>query len=67
MKNLKNQIKKALNNQRGDILQLIIVIVIVVVIAVTALPGIMTGITDKGTDAVTQLDTIDTLFESDGE
>lgn len=67
MKKLQNQIKKALKNERGDILQLIVVIVIVVVIAVTALPGIMTGITDKGTDAVTQLDTIDTLFTPDAE
>lgn len=62
MKKLLNQIKETLHNQRGDILQLIIVIVLVVVVAVTAAPPIMNGIISKGTDAVGDLNKLDSLF-----
>ena len=54
--------KKALDNERGDILQLIIVLVVVVAIAIGIMPKIANKVMAQGEKSVTRLGDLDTII-----
>lgn len=62
MKKLLNNMKKCLKNQRGDIIQFIIVIAAVVAIALVVMPDMSSKIGDQGADAVDRIGDLDSLI-----
>lgn len=66
MKKLLNNMKKCLKNQRGDIIQFIIVIAAVVAIALVVMPNMSSKIGDQGADAVDRIGDLDGLITSGG-
>lgn len=64
MKKLLNNMKKCLKNQRGDIIQFIIVIAAVVAIALVVMPNMSTKIGDQGVKAVDRIGDLDGLITS---
>jgi small neutral amino acid transporter SnatA (MarC family) len=67
MKRFVTKMKKCLNNQRGDIIQFIIVIAAVVAIALVVMPDMSQGIGQQGTKAVDRIGDLDGLITGDGD
>ncbi|WP_326910689.1 hypothetical protein [Sedimentibacter sp. MB31-C6] len=66
MKKMLNNMKKCLENQRGDIIQFILVIAAVVAIALVVMPDMSDKIVDQGGNAVDRISDLDGLI-TDGE
>jgi phosphotransferase system glucose/maltose/N-acetylglucosamine-specific IIC component len=62
MKRFLTKIKKCLSNQRGDIIQFIIVIAAVVAIALVVMPDLSEGIGAQGTNAVDRIGDLNGLI-----
>lgn len=66
MKKLFNSVKNFVKNQKGDILQWVIVIVAVVAIAIAVMPNISKKISDQGDKSIKRLGDLDSII-TDGK
>ena len=64
MKKLFEQSKGILKSKKGDIIQWVIVIIVIAIVATQALPPLMNSITDKGSNSVEKLDSLDSALDS---
>ena len=65
MKKLFEQSKGILKSKKGDIIQWVIVIIVIAIVATQALPPLMNSITDKGSNSVQKLDSLDSDLTTD--
>lgn len=55
---MKKRVLKILKNQRGDILQFVIILAVIAVVAVATIPSIRSSITTKSTEAQDNIDAV---------